>query len=39
VVALDGAKVAANTASAANRSYEAIKEEARRMLVEAKKSK
>ncbi len=37
VVALDGAKVAANAALAANRSYEAIEEEVRRMLAEAKK--
>jgi len=36
VVALDGAKVAANAALAANRSYEAIQEEVRRMLAEAK---
>ena len=37
VVALDGAKVAANAALAANRSYEAIEDEVRRMLAEAKK--
>ncbi len=37
VVALDGSKVAANAALAANRSYEAIEEEVQRMLVEAKK--
>ena len=37
VVALDGAKVAANAALEANRSYEAIEEEVRRMLAEAKK--
>ena len=37
VVALDGAKVAANAALDANRSYEAIEEEVRRMLAEAKK--
>jgi len=35
VVALDGAKVAANASLAANRSYEAIEEEVRRILVEA----
>ncbi len=35
VVALDGTKVAANAALAANRSYEAIREEVRRMLAEA----
>jgi len=37
VVALDGSKVAANAAMAANRSHETIEEEVRRMLVEAKK--
>jgi len=37
VVALDGAKVAANAALAANRSYEAIEEEVQRILTEAKK--
>ena len=37
VVALDGSKVAANAALASNRSYEAIEEEVRRMLAEAKK--
>ncbi len=37
VVALDGAKVAANAALDANRSYQAIEEEVRRMLEEAKK--
>jgi len=37
VVALDGAKVAANAALAANRSYEAMEGEVRRMLAEAKK--
>ena len=36
VVALDGTKVAANAALAANRSHEAIEEEVRRMLGEAK---
>ena len=36
VVALDGTKVAANAALAANRSHEAIEEEVRRMLEEAK---
>jgi transposase len=36
VVALDGTKVAANAALAANRSYEAIEEEVHRMLAEAK---
>jgi transposase len=36
VVALDGTKVAANAALAANRSYETIQEEVRRMLEEAK---
>jgi hypothetical protein len=36
VVALDGAKVAANAALEANRSHEAIKEEMRRILAEAK---
>jgi len=36
VVALDGTKVAANAALSANRSYEAIEEEVRRMLSEAK---
>ena len=36
VVALDGTKVAANAAMAANRSYEAIEEEVQRMLAEAK---
>jgi len=36
VVALDGSKVAANAALAANRSHEAIEEEVRRMLTEAK---
>jgi transposase len=35
-VALDGSKVAANAALAANRSYEAIEEEVERMLAEAK---
>lgn len=38
MVALDGTKVAANAALAANRSYEAIEEEVRRMLAEAKKA-
>ncbi|MFH1141372.1 MAG: IS1182 family transposase [Chloroflexota bacterium] len=37
VVALDGAKVAANAALDANRSYKAIEEEVRQMLAEAKK--
>ncbi len=37
VVALDGAKVAANAALDANRNHEAIEEEVRRMLAEAKK--
>ena len=36
VVALDGTKVAANAALAANRSHEAIEEEVRRMLAEAR---
>ena len=36
VVALDGTKVAANAALAANRSHEAIEEEVQRMLAEAK---
>jgi len=36
VVALDGTKVAANAALAANRGYEAIREEVRKMLAEAK---
>ena len=36
VVALDGTKVAANAALAANRSYEAIEEEVRGILAEAK---
>lgn len=36
VVALDGTKVAANAALAANRSHQAIKEEVQRMLAEAK---
>jgi len=36
VVALDGAKVAANAALDANRSHEAIEEEVRRMLEEAR---
>ena len=36
VVALDGTKVAANAALATNRSYQAIEEEVRRMLAEAK---
>ncbi len=36
VVALDGAKVAANAALDANRNHEAIEEEVRRMLAEAK---
>lgn len=36
VVALDGSKVAANAALAANRSHEAIEEEVQRMLAEAK---
>ena len=36
VVALDGAKVAANASLAANRSYQAIEEEVRGMLAEAK---
>ncbi|MDP3063097.1 MAG: IS1182 family transposase [Chloroflexota bacterium] len=35
-VALDGTKVAANAALSANRSHEAIEEEVRRMLAEAK---
>jgi hypothetical protein len=37
VVALDGTKVAANAALAANRSYKTIEEEVRRMLAEAKR--
>jgi transposase len=37
VVALDGAKIAANAALDANRNHEAIEEEVRRMLAEAKK--
>jgi transposase len=37
VVALDGAKLAASAALEANRSYEAIEEEVRRLLAEAKK--
>lgn len=37
VVALDGSKVAANASLAANRSYEALEEEVRRMLEEAKR--
>ncbi len=37
VVALDGSKVAANASMAANRSYEALEEEVRKMLAEAKK--
>ncbi len=37
VVALDGAKMAANAALDANRSYEAIEEEVRRILAEARK--
>lgn len=37
MVALDGAKVAANAALEANRSHKAIEEEVRRMLAEAKK--
>jgi transposase len=37
VVALDGVKVAANAALDANRDHEAIEEEVRRMLAEAKK--
>ncbi len=37
VVALDGAKVAANAALDANRNHEALKEEVQRMLVEARK--
>jgi transposase len=37
VVALDGAKVVANAALDANRSYEAIEEEVQRILVEARK--
>ena len=36
VVALDGSKVAANAALAANRSYEAIEKEVQRILAEAK---
>jgi transposase len=36
VVSLDGTKVAANAALAANRSHEAIEEEVQRMLAEAK---
>ena len=36
VVALDGTKVAANAALATNRSHQAIEEEVRRMLAEAK---
>jgi t-SNARE complex subunit (syntaxin) len=35
VVALDGTKVAANAALAANRSHQAIEEEVQRMLAEA----
>jgi transposase len=38
VVALDGAKVAANAALDANRNHEAIEEEVRRMLAEAKQA-
>jgi len=37
VVALDGAKVAANAALDANRNHQAIEEEVRRMLAEARK--
>src|SRR4030067_808415 len=37
VVALDGAKVAANAALDANRNHKAIEDEVRRMLAEAKK--
>jgi len=37
VVALDGAKVAANAALDANRNHEALKEEVQRMLAEARK--
>ncbi|MFH1484247.1 MAG: IS1182 family transposase [Chloroflexota bacterium] len=37
VVALDGSKVAANASLAANRSYETLEEEVRKMLAEAKK--
>lgn len=37
VVALDGSKLAANASMAANRSYEALEEEVRKMLAEAKK--
>ena len=37
VVALDGTKMAANAALAANRSYEAIEEEVRMILTEARK--
>ena len=37
VVALDGTKVAADAALAANRSYETIEEEVRRMLAEAQR--
>jgi len=37
VVALDGSKVVANASLAANRSYEALEEEAQKMLAEAKK--
>ncbi len=37
IVALDGAKVAANAALEANRSYKAIEEEVRQILAEAKK--
>jgi len=36
VVALDGSKVAANASLAANRTYEALEEEVRKMLAEAK---
>jgi hypothetical protein len=36
VVALDGTKVAANAALAANRSHQALEEEVQRMLAEAK---
>ena len=35
-MALDGTKVAANAALASNRSHQAIEEEVRRMLAEAK---
>lgn len=37
IVALDGSKVAANASLAANRSYEALQEEVRKILAEAKK--